>query len=111
MSAPTEGSNVSTAENVGEPPIAPKVVEVEPVPVGVAIKTKRVLTEAQKAALARGREKLAEKRRLAKEAEDEESDSTSSSSSSSEDSTETSDEAKDSNTYESSQQDSWCSIM
>ncbi len=108
MSAPTETSNVSNPESLGETASAPKVIDVEPVPIGVAVKTKRVLTDAQKAALARGREKLAEKRRLAKEAEDE---GQSDSSSSEEASTEKSDDARDSNVYESSQQDSWCSIM
>jgi hypothetical protein len=88
------------------PPMHPmeeavKTIEVEPAPEGPKVKPKRVLTPAQLEALRKGRERLAEIRRVAKE----------------EDVTEAK-EAKDaasaeaqSNEYESSQQDSWCAIM
>jgi hypothetical protein len=46
-----------------------KTVVVEPAAEGPPVKVKRQLTEAQLEALKRGREKLAEKRRLAKEEE------------------------------------------
>lgn len=44
-----------------------KTVEVEPVDEGVRVKPKRQLTEAQLLILQKGREKLAEKRKAAKE--------------------------------------------
>jgi hypothetical protein len=44
-----------------------KTVEVEPVDEGVRVKPKRQLTETQLAILQKGREKLAEKRKAAKE--------------------------------------------
>lgn len=47
-----------------------RVIEVEPAAEGPPVKAKRQLTPAQLEALKRGREKLAEKRRAAKEDED-----------------------------------------
>lgn len=44
-----------------------KTVEVEPVEEGIRVKPKRQLTEAQLLILQKGREKLAEKRKAAKE--------------------------------------------
>jgi hypothetical protein len=111
MSAPTEPSNLSNAESVGQTPAVGKVIEVEPVPLGVPIKTKRVLSEAQKAALARGREKLAEKRRLAKVEEEGSTESGSSEGEGEEEANKEPSTDRSSNEYESSQQDSWCSIM
>ena len=49
-----------------------KTVEVEPVDEGVRIKPKRQLNEAQLANLKKGREKLAEKRKVEKEQKDKE---------------------------------------
>lgn len=47
-----------------------RVVEVEPAAEGPQVKAKRQLTPAQLEALKKGREKLAEKRRIAKEEEE-----------------------------------------
>jgi hypothetical protein len=77
----------------------PKTIDVEPAPEGPKVKPKRVLTQNQLEALRKGRERLAEIRRAAKEEE---------TMALAEASTEV---PVNGNEYESSQQDSWCSIM
>jgi aspartate oxidase len=71
-------------------------IEVEPAPEGPKVKPKRVLTQKQLEALQKGRERLAEIRKAAKEAEEAEAKVEAS---------------PYENELESTQQDSWCSIM
>jgi hypothetical protein len=81
---------------------APKTIDVEPAPEGPKVKPKRVLTPAQLEALRKGRERLAEIRKAAKDAEEEAEAETT---------TETAEASPYENELESTQQNSWCSIM
>ena len=61
---------METPNSIQTPPSAEKTLVVDPVAEGPRIKPKKQLTEAQLDALKRGREKLAEKRRMIKETGD-----------------------------------------
>lgn len=122
---PTAQTN-STSAPIHVPTPAPKkrrVIVLEPAEAGPDVKPvrqKKPLTEAQKAALQRGRERLAERRKQLKEGHEEQQNTKeevviedSDSSDSDESSTSSSDEEQNETTdeYDEAQTTSYCSLM